>query len=259
MEGFPAITTPGDNESTGEGHLWILEHVEGLPLRFALRDDGRLVFGDETRRLDTRTAPPAIRPAIDTVQSTFDRDVFREAVADVSAVTFYGVATCQHRIEYDWEALPAFVGYDVHSTARGGLLTPDAADAIFERLGLSPAPAVEREVRADAVSPARYTFPESQWADASAAGVRLADKHGWRGRLDNPDRPPEPTASFADPETAARALVSEPHRTAFETGETVDRIRDRLAREHRSVLSAASVDPDTKTFRSAVAKALQQS
>jgi len=258
MEGFPAITTPGDDESTGEGHLWILEHVEGLPLRFALRDDGRLVFGDETRRLDTGSAPPAIRPAIDAIQSAFDRDAFREAVADVSAVTFYGVATCQHRVEYDWGALPAFVGYDVHSTARDGLLTPDAADAIFDRLGLSPAPAVEREVRADAISPARYTFPESQWADSSAAGVRLADKHGWRGRLDNPDLPPERSASFADAETAARSLVSADHRTAFETGETVDRIRNRLAREHRVELSAAGVDPDTKTFRSAVARALQR-
>jgi len=257
MEAFPAVANLDDGESMGEGHLWILERVEGVPLRFMLQDDGRLVFGDENRRLDPRSAPPAISPAIDAVQSGFDRGALRQAVADVSAVTFYGIATCQHRIEYDWEALPDFVGYDVLSTTRDGLLTPDASNAIFERLGLTPAPALEREVRADAVSPDRYSFPESRWADTTVAGVRLADKHGWRGRLDNPDLPSEPTASFADAEAAARALVTDDHRSAFEAGETVDRLRDRLAREHRAELSIAGIDPDSKAFRSAVARALQ--
>lgn len=258
MEAFPAVADIGDGESMGEGHLWILEDVEGRPLRFTLQDDGRLVFGDENRRLDPETAPPSIRPAIDAVRSSFDRDAFRGAVADVSAVTFYGIATCQHRIDYDWATLPAFVGYDVHSRARDGLLTPDAAHAIFDRLGLSPAPAVEREVRADAVSPGRYSFPDSQWADSPAAGVRLSDKHGWRGRLGNPERPPEPTASFEDADAAARALVADEHRSAFDVGEPVDRIRNRLAREHRAELAAAGIDPAETEFRSAVARALQR-
>jgi hypothetical protein len=255
METFPTVTdlaaTPTE---TGTGHLWILEHVEGILIRFSLRDDGRLVFGDRTRRLDPETIAPAIRPAIEHVRAQFHRDAFRDAVSDVSTVTFYGVATCQHRLDYDWGRLPPFVGDDVYVPARGGLLPPDSTHAIFERLGLTPAPPLEREVRADSFHPERYSFPDSKWAETAVAGVRLADKHGWRGRLDNSDRPAEPTASFPDAETAVEELVAERDLHSLTTGDPVDELCHRLAREHRAELSTAEINPDDDVFRSAVAR-----
>lgn len=251
MDPFPTLTDLAENPETGRGHLWILEAVEGVPLRFSLQDDGRLVFADEHQRLDPADAPPAISPAIRQVQMEFRRDTFREAVEGPSAVTFYGIATCQHRIAYDWDRLPAFLGYDVRSPARGGLLTPEAAHASYDRLGLAPAPAVEREVRADAFDPDRYAFPASAWADCPVAGVRLADKHGWRGHLSNSDHPDRPTPAFEDAVAAVDALLD-----VDEAGETVERVVDRLARERRAELRAAGIDPTTGDFRRAVASAL---
>ena len=257
MEPFPTTSDlNADPDTMGEGHLWILEGVEGQPLRFSLRADGRLVFETEHRRIDRDSADPAVRPAIGAVQSTFRRDAFRDAVEDVTTVTFYGVATCQHRIEYDWASLPAFVGTDIYSAATDGLLAPERAHASFDRLGLTPAPAIDREVRADTIRPDRFTFPASKWADEPVAGVRLADKHGWRGRLDNPDRPKAPTASFRDADAAAAALLNDDLIDRIGTDDPVDDAVRALARERRATLEAAGIAPQSDAFRAAVAELL---
>lgn len=256
MDPFPTrVDLAEEPEATGEGHLWILERVEGIPLRFALQSDGRLVFGDGTRRHEPGSEPPAARLAVEAVQSSFRRDAFREAVVDAGSVTFYGVATCQRRLAYDWDRLPAFLGYDVRVPDRGGLLAPEDAYASFDRLGLTPAPAVERELRADAFDPGGYTFPGSEWADSPVAGVAVADKHGWRGRLDNPETSDPPQASFDSPVDAAERLVSAVVPTAEDS---VEAVRNRIARRHHAELSTAAIDPSEKAFRSGVAEAVQR-
>jgi hypothetical protein len=256
MDPFPTrVDLAEDPDTTGEGHLWILELVEGVPLRFALQSDGRIVFSDEKRRYEPGSEPPAVWPAVESVQSSFRRDAFREAIADAGSVTFYGVATCQRRLAYDWDRLPPFLGYDVRVPDRGGLLTPEDAHASFDRLGLTPAPAVERELRADAFDPAGYTFPGSEWADAPVAGIVVADKHEWRGRLDNPETSDPPQASFESPVDAAERLVPA---VAPTTDDTVEAVRNRIVRRHHAELSAAGIDPSEKAFRRAVAEAVQR-
>lgn len=254
MDPFPQVTDLAETpDVAGSGHLWLSERVEGLPIRFQLQPDGQLQFGDAERPLPVDEVAAPARPAVTHVQSEFDRDALRAAVDTVEGVTFFGVATCQHRIEYDWDALPAFLGVDVHSADRGGLLGPDAAYSSFERLGLTPAPTVRRELRADAFDPGRYDFPESAFADGPVAGVRVADKHGWRGVLDNaaiesPSRP-----SFENPEDAAERLVTTSLVESATGRDAVAVAQARLAREHRADLVASGIDPDDRAFRSAVA------
>jgi len=253
MDPFPTCVDMAEDPTTGTGHHWLLEYVEGEPLRFTLQTDGQLQFGG-AQRYEDGSEPPAIGPAIETVRSAFRRDAFREAVAEPASVTFYGVATCQHRIDYDWDRLPSFLGYDVRVPARGGLLAPENANASFDRLGLTPAPPLDRERRADAIDSGRETFPDSDWADRAVAGIVYADKHGWRGRLLDPDRPSKPTASFESPESTAEALVTD----ELATTAGVEAALRRIARRHRATLAAAGVDPASPAFRRAVAEVLQR-
>lgn len=253
MESFPPATDLNDApEEVGSGHLWLLERVEGLPLRFQLQPDGQLRFGDAERPIERDAVPGPARPAVDLLEREFDRDALRAATDAVESVTFFGVATCQHRIDYDWDRLPAFLGVDIVSADREGLLGPDAVVRSFERLGLTPTPAIRRELRADAFDPASYDFPNAEWADTPVAGVRVADKHGWRGVLDNEVIEPGPRQPFEGPEDAASRLVTE---AIVETGraDPVEAVRNRLARRHRADLAAAGIDPDDRAFRSAVA------
>ncbi|MFW6017633.1 MAG: hypothetical protein ACOCPX_02295 [Halapricum sp.] len=254
MDPFPTCVELAENPTTGQGHHWLVEYVEGRPLRFTLQSDGRLVFGGKHRRYEDGSEPPAISSAVETVRSAFRRDAFREAVPDPESVTFYGIATCQHRIDYDWDRLPAFLGYDVRVPDRGGLLAPENTHASFERLGLAPAVPLEREVRADAIDLGRETFPKSEWADHPVAGIVFADKHGWRGRLLDPDRPSKPEPPFDSPEAAADTLVTD----RIASRASVETALWRIARRHRAALIEADVDPASQAFRSAVAETLQR-
>ncbi|QSG11581.1 Uncharacterized protein HSBGL_1157 [Halapricum desulfuricans] len=254
MDPFPTYVDLAENPTTGQGHHWMFEYVEGVPLRFTLQSDGRLAFAGKQRRYEDSSEPPSVAPAIETVRSGFRRDAFREAVAEPDSVTFYGIATCQHRIEYDWDELPAFLGYDVRVPGRGGLLAPERAHASFDRLGLAPAPPVDREIRADAIDPGREQLPDSDWADRPVAGLVFADKHGWRGKLLDPDRPPGSEASFDSPASAAEALLS----GDLPASGNVEATLRQLARRYRATLADADVDPTSSAFRSAVAEHLQR-
>lgn len=249
MHAFPDVVDLTATPDALSGHVWLFESVTGLPLRFSMGTDGRLTFGDDRRRLDD--PPPTVhRPAVRSTRTRFRRDALREAVDDVTAVTVFGVATCYRGVEYDWDRLPTFLATDVRSGER--LLAPDAMVRAVERLGLTPAPAVEKERRSDAFDPGTVAFPTSEWGDRPVAGLLAADKSGGRGRVDSDavDGPADP--GFTDAAAAAAALVTDDL-----AGEgDVDRAVDAVVRRNYGRLAAAGVDPDDGTFRGAVAQEL---
>lgn len=186
MKQFPATPNAAGapDELFASGHLWLLEHVAGAPLRFQVRDSGLLRFGDRDRVYDDpEELPESYRQAVRHVREHLDRDALRRAVDDVADVAFFGVATARRGIDYDWEHTPPFLGYDVWSAEREAFRPPDAAAAIFERLGLTPANAVERELPARDFDPDSYAIPESAWYDGPAAGVLVRNKRGGRALL----------------------------------------------------------------------------
>lgn len=217
------------------GHLWIRELPESAAVRFAVTDAG-LVFGDRERRFEPWEEPPAYRPAATDVRERFRTEAFRETVDDPGAYTFVGRATGRATVPYDLDALPAFVGLDVHGPDRGWY-PPDGVERAFDRLGLRTAAPVERELPARDFHPDRYGPPDSAWYDGPAVAVAIRDKRGARARLswtrgdgtgtDPVDDRPDPAASA--PEEFAERVAS-PDRVAA----AADRLRERGA--------AASVD-----------------
>lgn len=208
MEPFPSVP-PISAAPDGllEGHLWLLEAVEGLPLRFQVRSSGRIRFGDRTRVYDRADDLPApYRRAVRQVRESFDRDALREAVESTAAVTFSGTATVRRRLPYDFERLPPFLGCEVRS-ASGAFRPPDAAAGIFDRLGLTPINAFERELPARDFSPERYAVPSSAWYDGPAAGVVVRNKRGHRGRLAGPPFADTSDTVVASADTGAPIVV----------------------------------------------------
>jgi len=171
MKSYPTIPRVANApEELFEGHLWLLEKVDGAQLRFQLQGSGLIRFGTRERVFDDPTELPlAYQHAVRHVRERLDRDALRQAVDDVTGVTFFGVSTHRHTVEYDWERLPPFLGIDVHTSEQ--FLPPDRAEGIFERLGLEPVNAVEREVRGRDFDPNSYEIPPSAWYDGPAAGV----------------------------------------------------------------------------------------
>ncbi|MFB6221740.1 MAG: hypothetical protein ABEH90_09925 [Halolamina sp.] len=248
------------------GHLWLLEEVDGAPLRFQLRESGLLRFGDGERVYrDADDLPLSVQHAVRHVREHLDREALRAAVEDPESVVFYGVATRYQGVEYDWERLPAFLGVEVWSGAESAFRPPDATAAIFDRLGLDPVNTFERERRARDFDPESYTIPASNWRDGPAAGVRVRNKRGGRAVLENAGtrEDPDPLDYPAD-ELAEAYATPERFETVAERlrergmAVTVDalfeRVVEEIAREEHARLDAGKTHLDEAAFRSAVAR-----
>lgn len=237
MPDTPSLTEAGSLT----GHLWIQELPTGGQFRFQVADSGHLTFGTVDRTFNTVDAVPLqYRRAAMMVSEHLNRGALHTAIDDPTQITFFGTATRNEGIDYDWAALPPFVGIDVWSDTRAGLLPPDTATTVFERLNLPTLPAITKEAPADHTDLTQYEdgtgFPSSAWRDGTAAGVLIRDKAGGRAhawQLDvtdsAPDSPPDTAADlaaqYATPERVKRTVAA--LRDHGHTP-TVDAIRDQL-------------------------------
>ncbi|WP_256392725.1 hypothetical protein [Natronoarchaeum rubrum] len=237
---LPPIEDVRDDLLAG-GHLWLQEYVDGGSFRFQLRADGAIRFGDRENEFEPGDPPLPYRRALAHVRENLDRRALREAVADVGAVTFFGVATHHRSIDYDWARTPPVLGTDVWSATEERFLPPDRVEQTFRRLGLDPINAVRKELRAQDFDPDAYEFPASNWYDGPVAGVVVRSKTGGAAQLLAPEfergsgRNDAPAPDAVDP---ADALV-EHHATdrrleglvgtleAQERGVTADALTER--------------------------------
>lgn len=263
MHPFPPTPSVDDAPADlfASGHLWLQEWLVGAPLRFRV-DDAGTSFGDRERSFDQWDEPLGYRCAARHVRERFDADAVRAEVADPTDYVFYGVATRDEGIDYDWSRLPPFLGCAVYSAERG-FLPPDAAERAFDRLGLEPVNAFEKEVPTRDFHPDRYETPSSAWYDGPAAGTLVRNKRGDRAVISSSTVAPagEPSAPV-DAETLVERYVTDERvdRTAdalaAEGRPSVDAVLDRIvetiAREQYREFSAAGIDAEA--FRAAAAE-----
>jgi hypothetical protein len=271
VKSFPPTPAAEDAPELFEsGHLWLLEQVTGAPLRIQLQESGLLRFGDRDRAYDDADALPlSVQHAVRHVREQLDRDALRAAVDDPESVVLFGVAPRYEGIDYDWERLPAFLGVDVRAGSEGAFRPPDAAETIFERLGLQPVNAFERERRARDFDPEPSEIPASNWNDGPAAGVLVRNKRGGRAVLRNPDVDAEPPplelpadelaaayATSARFESVAKTLRERNWTVTVET--LCERVVEEIVREKYARLDAGSGQLDESAFTSAVARRARQ-
>lgn len=273
MNSFPE--TPSLDESADfQGHLWIQELPTGGRFRFSVADSGLITYGtaDETFT-GVDTVPPPYRRAADTISTQLDRTALRNATEQPEQVTFFGRATRNEGVDYDWTTLPPFVGIDVWSPRRDGVFPPDTATTVFERLGLPTPPAVEKEVPATHTDLSQYetdaAFPASVWREGPAAAVLLRDKTGGRAHVQHPDSDPLPEPVTRDPaELAAEYATDQRIERAVdalsEEGQapTADDVRTRLIanlarKQYAHLRGTAGHITATQEFQSAVAARVQ--
>lgn len=269
MHTFPPLPTSA-GESPVSGHYWALEWVDGGLCRFRLDDSGTLVFGDEQTRFDGDVPLPYQRTVMH-VRETIDREALHSAADDVTGITFFGLSTHRRRVEYDWDRLPPFLGFEIWSDSQGRFVPPDMAERVYDVLGLSTLPVLEKEVDATYTPPDEYPFVDSEWREGDVAGLLFRDKTDGRLVRENADLlegDAERDATSLDAETFARERATDERfdSVAAELEErgwpvTHDTMFDRVvadvAREQAHVLGDAS-GFDENAFRSAVAERLQR-
>lgn len=269
---FPA--TPPVADAPTEllsGHLWLLELVDGRPLRFQLQDSGLLRVGDaETVYDDPDGVPLPLRRAVRHIRESLDREALRAAVDDVEGVVFFGVATTRESVPYELDSMPPFLGTDVWSADGEAFRPPDAADNIFERLGLQPVNSFERETHARDFAVDTYEVPQSAWYDGPAAGVVVRNKQGQRGKLLNPaveaddEQPSESSTEELAEDATTQARIDAVAATLESAGQpvSVDAVTERLLEMIGRTQPSRFIGPgsvDTGALRSAIASRVQQS
>lgn len=231
MQSFPSLPDATDAPDIFDGHLWVREYVDGLPLRFQLESDGALVFGDAERTFRRWQEPHPYRHAVRHIRELFSADTLHNAAENPTAYTFFGVATVRRRLPYDYSRLPPFLGTEIHERIEG-FLAPDRIERAFDRLGLEQVAIVEKEIPTRYFDPASYEVPESAYYVGPAAGVVFRNKTGGRARklhpaliVDDPE-PPETEAA----ELGEQAVTNERINRALETqgNDTVEDVAERV-------------------------------
>jgi hypothetical protein len=280
MKRYPSVpdVAKAPADFFANGHLWVQELVAGELLRFQVQPDGSLRFGSRRRVFDAGDVPPRFEHATRTVRADLDVDALRAAVDDVADVVCFAVATQYAGVEYDWARLPSVLGIDVWDAERESFLAVDDCERTFDRLGLEPVNALDREVhvRDFDVDDLRESMPGSAWRDGPVAGVVLRQKTGDRVAVRNPavdpdpagqSQPPERVRETTDPDadhlaavTATAERFGRVAATVRERGlpvtfDTVyDRVLASIYREHHHWLTGdEAVDVDRGAFRDAVA------
>ena len=229
VKGFPATPPVADApDDLLSGHLWLLELIDGRPLRFQLQASGLLRFGDAGAVYDDpEEVPLPLRRAVRHIRESLDRAALRAAVDDVETVVFFGVATTHESVPYELESMPPFLGTDVWAGDDRTFRPPDAADGIFERLGLDPVNPFERETHARDFTLDSYERPASAWYDGPAAGVVLRNKAGHRGilrteEIETADK--EPAEEMADAEEMAENVALTDLVEQYATADTIESV-----------------------------------
>ena len=273
MKSFPSIPRVADaSDDLFEGHLWLLEKVDGAKFRFQLRESGLIRFGDRDRVYDAPDAvPEPYQHAVRHVRSNLDRDALRDAVDDVESLTFFGEAMHRRTIDYDWDRTPSFLGFDVWSDQKDRFYSIDTVERIFDRLGLQMVNVFERERRARDFDPDSYSIPQSAWYDGPAEGVIVRNKRGQRAKLLHPsvretDEPTSVDASAAELaskyatqrrfEKLASELEERDQPVTFET--LYERVLEDIVREEHERLYHDDTSVDVAAFRSEVGALTRQ-
>lgn len=277
MKPFPE--TPPLSDASLSGHLWIQEHFTGRRLRFQVAESGLISFGDADRAFDMGgDVPLPYRRAADYVREKLDLSALRNATDEPETVTFFGVATLYEGVEYDWDALPPFVGVDIWSEEKDSYLPPDAVTRAYEAVGLPALPAVEKEASAKYTDLDGYmqgnegVMPVSAYRedDGTVAGVLVRDKSGGRGEAWREVSDADGAAEVKTPEDIAAEYVTDERidgtvGTILENGKepSVDAVLERVlsdtVRENYSNLySNDEAAVSEKKFRSAVAERVQR-
>jgi hypothetical protein len=258
------------------GHVWVQELPTGGTFRFQVAASGLVTFAVGDRTFDAvESVPIQYRRAAQLINDRIDRAALQAATDEPDDVLFCGVVTWNEGIEYDWSAVPAFVGVDVWAASKETFLSPDAATGVFERLGLPTLPAIQKEVPAAHADLTRFdddaAFPESVWRTGKAAGVLLRDKSdgrvtAWQSKQSDTHTT---TVQQSEAELAAEYATNDRIEQTVDVlrdgahQPTVASIRDRLvadiAREaYAELFPDGEFIASVTAFQSAVAKRVQQ-
>jgi len=284
MKKFPKIRRIGDEENAGildSGEILVQEKLDGANFRFTWDDDQqRLVFGSRNVEWkNERDTANAFTHAVKFVCDHIDRNALhhylnRNEADYVDEIVFFGEAMHPHTLEYDWDDVPSFIGFDVWDDEFGFWYHPEQA---FDELNLPTAPTVYRGPANDFDFNEDYEVPQSEYRNGTAEGVVLKnwetgqrakirspeflEVHGSSPKNDQSDGGLPDAIVLADRFATEARILKEIHKMRDE-GATVEmammetlwrRVFDDIIDEEYNEILSGNYNLDTRQFRTSIA------
>lgn len=145
---YDKIFTIGHEEnkdifSNPEDEIVIQEKIDGGNFRFYITEEGKIIIGSRTQQLtndegeDTNIHKMFVRCA------NFVREKLSgKELNKYSRLIFFGENCVKHTINYDWDRMPLFLGYDIYSFSLGKYLDYYDIKKIYDELGLEIVPLI---------------------------------------------------------------------------------------------------------------------
>jgi hypothetical protein len=111
--------------------------------------------------------------AIEFVREETDKGALVEQDGLWGPFTFFGEAMHPHTLDYNWDKVPSFLGFDVYDHGLEQFLVFDNAEAVFEAIGLPVVPVVYEGPAEDFKD---LEAPDSQYHDGPAEGVVIVNE-----------------------------------------------------------------------------------
>ena len=178
---YSKIYRIGHKEVEGvlDGRVLMFEKIDGGNFRFYFSENGDIIFGSRSQQLtstdgDDSNVAKSFKKVMDYVRDTILENTNVEYRKDCSHLIFYGEACFKHTINYDWERMPLFLGFDIYDTQEDRYLNYFASKHIFEEdLDLYTVPYLGvykgEEINDDLIPVSKYALESSE--DKKAEGV----------------------------------------------------------------------------------------
>lgn len=173
---YPKIKYLDDEETKDifaddDDEIIVEEKADGASARFYVKD-GKIFFGSRNKPIGDSDE------MIDGNWRRWTEYVKKKVIPNLDelprcAVIFYGEAMLRHTINYDWEKIPPFLGFDVMTVGDGKFVDYDEKVSIFENADL-PIVSLIKRVKAKELRDAKLDddfVPKSQYYDGWAEGV----------------------------------------------------------------------------------------
>jgi len=148
MEKYHKIKRIGDLENKDifadrNDIITVQEKMDGANMRIFITQEGKLIFGSRNLEIDETVEDHEKR------NSNFLRAInyIKEKVKDkdlteYAGLTLYGENMVKHTMQYDWDNIPPFLGFDIKDR-EGKYMHPAPVEDIYTELGLEMVPHIE--------------------------------------------------------------------------------------------------------------------
>lgn len=162
-ETFPVLSNP-------DQMIFVQEKIDGANIRFMPVGDGRIVFGSRTQSIgdSEQDIGGNWKRCVDFIlEQTKDKDL-----GAFAGSIFYGECCVRHSLDYDWDRIPPYLGFDILDPV-DGFVSADIARKHFDYLGLPMVPEVWSGYAKDLPELTEAWIPQSAYAPTQAEGVVL--------------------------------------------------------------------------------------